>query len=145
MEPNPSPLFIPALWEGVHFKVLDETLLPKKIEYITVNEIPHALQAVKEMKTRAFGQVLTFYYAVALVAQGNKTKSPEALNDRLTQLTEEFSEARPTFDFKGLARFIPEWFRELPPGEDVGLVESPLHPSSLGRSSLQGSRRDPPP
>ena len=120
MEPNPSPLFIPALWEGAHFKVLDETLLPGKIEYITVDEIPHALQAVKEMKTRAFGQVLTFYYAVALVAQGNKTKSPEALNDRLTQLTEEFSEARPTFDFKGLARFIPEWFRELPPGEDVG-------------------------
>ncbi|MCZ6625335.1 MAG: S-methyl-5-thioribose-1-phosphate isomerase [Deltaproteobacteria bacterium] len=120
MKPKQSPLFIPALWEGSHFKILDETLLPWKIDYITVDEVSQALQAVKEMKTRAFGQVLTFLYAAALVAQGTKTTNPEALKERLSQLAEEFTQARPTFNFKGLASFFSEWFRKLPAGEEVG-------------------------
>ena len=128
MKPKQSPLFVPALWEGTHFKLLDETLLPWKMEYITVNEVSQGLQAVKEMKTRAFGQVLTFLYTAALVAQGTKTKSPEPLRERLIRLAEEFSEARPTFDFRGLAIFFPEWFRELPSGKDAGSwIEGKIH------------------
>lgn len=115
-----SPLFIPALWEGDHFKIIDETLLPSKIEYITVTEPSEALGAVKEMKTRAFGQVLTFLYAAALVGQGYKSRDPEPLRERLGRLAGEFAEARPTFDFKGLARFFAEWFQALPPGEEPG-------------------------
>lgn len=115
-----SPLFVPVLWEGGRLKVLDETLLPWKTEYIPVEDVSEALRVVKEMKTRAFGQVLTFLYTAALVAQGYKEKNPEPLRERLVRLAEEFTQARPTFDFPGLARDFPAWFRELPPGEEAG-------------------------
>jgi methylthioribose-1-phosphate isomerase len=128
MDPKHSPLFIPALWEGSQFKVLDETLLPWKVEYITITDVSQALEVVREMKTRAFGQVLTFLYAAALVALGYKGRNPEPLRDRLNQLTDEFCQARPTFDFKGLARFLPDWFRELPPGEDAASwIQGKIH------------------
>ena len=55
-----SPLFEPVLWLGTGFKILDEIQIPKKIEYLPVNEVGRALDAVREMRTRAFGQVLTF-------------------------------------------------------------------------------------
>jgi methylthioribose-1-phosphate isomerase len=34
-----SPLFEPVLWDGDGFKILDETSLPEKIEYISVHEV----------------------------------------------------------------------------------------------------------
>ena len=120
MGPQQSPLFNPALWEGNHFKILDETLLPWKVEYITVNDISEALQAVKEMKTRAFGQVLTFLYTAALVAERSGERHPEALRERLNRLTEAFTRARPTFDFSGIGLFFSEWLRDLPPEEEAG-------------------------
>lgn len=115
-----SPLFAPALWEGGHFKILDETLLPWKVQYLTVKELSEAVRAVREMKTRAFGQVLTFIYAAALVAQDRSEKDPAALKRRLDHLTEQFAQARPTFDYRGLSRFFSEWFRDLPEGEEAG-------------------------
>jgi methylthioribose-1-phosphate isomerase len=114
----PSPLFEPVLWEGDGFKILDETLLPSRTEYIEVRTLPQALAAVKEMKTRAFGQVLTFFYAAALVARGEN--SPDALRARMKRLGEEFAEVRPTFDFKGLAGFFEPWF-ESPTAGDAGV------------------------
>jgi methylthioribose-1-phosphate isomerase len=65
-----SPLFEPVLWEGSGFKILDEVGLPERIEYLTVCDVSEALGAVRSMKSRAFGQVLTFIYSGALVAQG---------------------------------------------------------------------------
>src|SRR5262249_28445743 len=96
MDAKQSPLFEPVLWEGEGFKILDETLLPWRTEYIEVRALPQALAAVKDMKTRAFGQVLTFFYAAALVARGES--SGAALRARMARLGEEFAEARPTFD-----------------------------------------------
>lgn len=138
-----SPLFFPVLWEGSHFKILDETLLPWKIEYITAREIPEALRAVKEMRTRAFGQVLTFIYAAALAAQGYQGKDPQRLRERLNRLAEEFTEARPTFDFKGLAGSFTEWFRELPPGEGPGrwIVAKALEFASAIRKAREARAR----
>src|SRR5689334_17513547 len=112
---KPSPLFEPVLWERDGFKILDETLLPSRIEYIEVRALPEALAAVKEMKTRAFGQVLTFFYSAALVARGEK--SAEALRARMRRLGEEFAEVRPTFDFKGFAAFFEPWFENPPHGD----------------------------
>ena len=57
-----SPLFEPVLWEGRGFKILDETLIPERIEYIRIDQVA-LIDAVREMKTRAFGQVLTFSLA----------------------------------------------------------------------------------
>ncbi len=143
MKPIQSPLFVPALWEKEHFKILDETLLPQQVKYITVNEISEALRAVKEMKTRAFGQVLTFLYAAALVARGYKTRDPEPLRLRLAQLAEEFTQARPTFDFKGLASYFTPWFNGLPKGEEAwSWIEGKIHDlvSTIAESRQQRAK-----
>ena len=34
-----SPLFEPVLWEGRGFKILDETLIPERIEYIRIDQV----------------------------------------------------------------------------------------------------------
>lgn len=115
-----SPLFVPVLWEGHSFKILDELLLPEKIEYISVHDVPQALAAVRAMRTRAFGQVLTFLYSGALLAQNYKAKEPEPLRDQLAQMTQQFCAARPTFDFKGLGCFFSECFRQLPSAIHAG-------------------------
>ena len=113
-----SPLFEPVLWRGTGFKILDEIQLPEKIEYLEVKEVDEALGAVREMKTRAFGQVLTFLYSGALLAQRHPTADAQALRQRLAEMTEQYCSARPTFDFRGLGAFFEQWFDELPPGRD---------------------------
>ena len=96
-----SPLSEPVLWDGDGFKILDETSIPEKIEYIPVHEVEQALIAVREMKTRAFGQVLTFLYSGGLIARDYQGGDPEGLRQKLAQMTQEFCAVRPTFDFKG--------------------------------------------
>jgi methylthioribose-1-phosphate isomerase len=115
-----SPLFEPVLWQGASFKILDEIQVPEKIEYLDVNEVEQALSAVREMKTRAFGQVLTFLYSAALLADRYSGNEPGPLRERLAQLTQQFCDARPTFDFRGLGGFFEEWFEQLPSGVNVG-------------------------
>jgi methylthioribose-1-phosphate isomerase len=115
-----SPLFEPVLWQGASFKILDEIQVPEKIEYLDVSEVEQALNAVREMKTRAFGQVLTFLYSGALLAQRYSGEEPGPLRERLAQLTQQFCDARPTFDFRGLGSFFEEWFEKLPSGANVG-------------------------
>lgn len=139
-----SPLFAPALWEKDHFKLLDETMLPQQVRYLTVTEVSEALRAVKEMKTRAFGQVLTFLYAAALAARGREPKNGAALKERLAQLAEEFTQARPTFDFTGIAKYFDPWFAQLPPGEEAGSwFEGKIHQlvSSIFSARLARARR----
>src|ERR1700756_968715 len=121
-----SPLFEPVIWHGSGFKILNEISIPEKIEYIEVTEIPQALAAVREMKTRAFGQVLTFFYSGALLAQEYPGKEPEPLRQALARLTQQFCEARPTFDFVGLGEFFFRWFQKLPQDVEVGdWIEKP--------------------
>ena len=115
-----SPLFEPVLWEGDGFRVLDEILIPQRLEYITVTEVSQALAAVRDMKTRAYGQVLTFLYTAALVAQQYKGKEVEPLRQRMAQLTQQFCDVRPTFDFRGLGCFVDEWFNEIRRDGKVG-------------------------
>jgi methylthioribose-1-phosphate isomerase len=114
MESDASPLFEPVLWEGSGFKILDESLIPERIEYIPVREIPQALQAVREMRTRAFGQVLTFFYSGALVAQGYEGRESEPLQRSIEEMIQQFCAARPTFDFRGLGCLLSQSFLELP-------------------------------
>ena len=114
MKSSDSPLFEPVLWDGSGFKILDETLLPERIEYIQVTDVSTALSAVKEMKTRAFGQVLTFLYSAALLARQYQGDAPSFLREKMALMTEQFCAVRPTFDFKGLGNFFPQWFAALP-------------------------------
>ena len=105
-----SPLFEPVLWEGRGFKILDETLIPERIDYIRIDHVGQAIDAVREMKTRAFGQVLTFLYSGALLAREyHDGDDPAPLRDHLMQMTQQFCGARPTFDFNGLGDFFSKW------------------------------------
>ncbi|MDP6561109.1 MAG: hypothetical protein QF619_13480, partial [Candidatus Binatia bacterium] len=99
--------------------MLDETLLPWKLQYIPVTEVAGAVRAVKEMKTRAFGQVLTFLYAAALVARENGGGAFEPLREKLTELAERFTEARPTFGFRGILQRLLDRCEEGPPSGEV--------------------------
>jgi len=115
-----SPLFEPVLWQDGGFKILDELQVPQKIDYIEVTEVGQALAAVREMKTRAFGQVLTYLYSAALVAQRYHSVEAAPLRRQLQQLAQQFSDARPTFDFIGLGAFVDVFFDKLPAGADAG-------------------------
>ena len=117
-----SPLFEPVLWHGQGFEILDEIQVPEKIEYIQVTEVAQALDAVRDMKTRAFGQVLTFLYSGALVAQNYSGVDAAPLSRSLSQMTEQFCAARPTFDFRGLGSYFEEWCKKLP--QDAGAGET---------------------
>src|SRR5918996_1677084 len=118
-----SPLFEPVVWQGTGFKILDETLVPEKIEYLEVSDLAQALNAVREMKTRAYGQVLTFLYSAALIAQRYDGKEVGPLRDRLVAMTRQFCEVRPTFDFTGLGCFFEQWFQtrsaDINPGKTI--------------------------
>jgi methylthioribose-1-phosphate isomerase len=120
MNVNPSPLFEPVLWDGDRFKILDETLVPEEIHYIQISEVEQALDAVREMKTRAFGQVLAFLYSGALLAQRDTHSDAAALRARIAEMTQQFCDARPTFDFRGLESFFDEWLSRLPSGVAAG-------------------------
>jgi methylthioribose-1-phosphate isomerase len=115
-----SPLFEPVLWEGRGFRILDETLVPERLEYIYIDQVGQGIEAVRTMRTRAFGQVLTFLYSGALLALGYQDRDPEPLQDRLAQMTRQFCAARPTFDFSGLGSFFPNWIAALPAQARVG-------------------------
>lgn len=120
MSVKQSPLFEPVLWDGDGFKILDELLVPERIDYIEINEVEQALDAVRTMKTRAFGQVLTFLYSAALLAQRYRGVESAPLHAQLARMTEQFCEARPTFDFHGLASFFEDWFVQFPAGANIG-------------------------
>jgi methylthioribose-1-phosphate isomerase len=115
-----SPLFEPVLWENHGFKILDEVLLPERIEFIRVDRVPQAIDAVKEMKTRAFGQVLTFLYSGALLSEQYHGNDPTSLRHQLADMTQQFCAARPTFDFSGLGSFFSNWLTELPATDRPG-------------------------
>jgi len=115
-----SPLFEPVLAHGTGFKILDESLVPETIAFIEVNDVAQALDAVRDMKTRGYGQVLTFLYSGALMAQRYDGKEAGPLRDRIAEMTRQFCAVRPTFDFSGLGYFFEEWFKELPAGVDAG-------------------------
>jgi len=117
---QPSPLFEPVLWNDRGFKILDELLVPERIEYIQIIQVAQALDAVRQMKTRAFGQVLTFLYSGALLAYAYRGDKSAPLREEIAAMTEAFCDARPTFDFRGLGAFFDEWFSKLDSDGPVG-------------------------
>lgn len=109
-----SPLFEPVLWDSPGFRILDEIQIPDAITYLRIDAVEQALDAVRTMKTRAFGQVLTFLYSAALLAEQHTSDTAAELRKRLDEMTEQFCAARPTFDFRGLRVFFDPWLSEPP-------------------------------
>ena len=89
--------------------ILDETKLPEEEVYITAPTYLEAVQAITDMKTRAFGQVLTLFYTFLLTVRHNRGEDPDVILPRLRKVAWALEQARPTFGFKDLNRKVLGW------------------------------------
>jgi len=89
-----SPLFWPAYIKKNVLYVLDETLIPKKLQYIPVKNVKGAVGVIRNMKTRAFGQFLVVLntFLLELNPKGDLIK-------HLQTVAQELNNSRPTFPF----------------------------------------------
>lgn len=88
-----STLCEPVTIEGDTIIVLDESRLPFEESYIYVKSLSDAASVLKNMKTRAYGQVLLYFYTCALCG-------------KIDEVTLAFHKARPTFDFARLENIL---------------------------------------
>lgn len=102
-----SPLFWPIELKGKSIYILDETLLPHKVKYIKATNYKQAIKAIKDMKTRAVGQVILVFYIFLMVIRQNKKKKD--IKPILFKLAETVNSARPTLSFKYLTDMILGW------------------------------------
>ncbi|MFA5272108.1 MAG: S-methyl-5-thioribose-1-phosphate isomerase [Candidatus Omnitrophota bacterium] len=102
-----SPLFWPVTLKGNTIHILDETLLPHKVKYIKARNEKEACRAIKEMKTRAVGQVILVFCIFLLVLKKNKKKKD--IKPILFKLAETINASRPTLSFKYLTDMILGW------------------------------------
>ena len=117
-----SPLFWPIQLKGNIIYILDETKLPQKLVYIKAKNYLEACRAIKEMKTRAVGQVLLVMYTFILSKRQGKN---------LTLVAQAINATRPTLSFKFLTEMV------------LGMERSgaPLEKSILGfLEMLKGKR-----
>jgi methylthioribose-1-phosphate isomerase len=108
-----SPLFWPIQLKDNLIYILDETQLPQKQVYIKARNYIEACKAIKEMKTRAVGQVLLVMYTFILSKR-------QKIN--LTKVAKAINATRPTLAFKVLTDMVLGW--------DKG--KAPLEKSILG-------------
>lgn len=101
-----SPLFWPIQLKGKIILVLDETQLPQKLVYLKCKSVSQIVRVIKEMKTRAFGQVIIVFYTFLMVLEKNKNKKQDGLLDILEQTAKKLESARPTFPFKDFTQPI---------------------------------------
>lgn len=102
-----SPLFWPIELKGKAIYILDETLLPHKVKYIKATNETQAVKAIKDMKTRAVGQVVLVFYIFLMVIRKNKNKKD--IKPVLFKLAEMINQARPTLSFKYLTDMVLGW------------------------------------
>ena len=110
--------------------ILDETKLPEEEVYITAPSYLEAARAIADMKTRAFGQVLTLFYTFLLTARHNRGEQAEVILPRLRKVGWTLEKARPTFAFKDLTHKVLTWAENAEKeGKDVS---SSLEASIIG-------------
>jgi len=95
-----SPLFWPIQLKGSIIYILDETKLPQKLIYIKAKNYKDACCAIKEMKTRAVGQVLLVMYVFLL----SKRQGID-----LVKVAKAVNATRPTLAFKFLTDMVLSW------------------------------------
>jgi len=95
-----SPLFWPIQLKGNLIYILDETQLPQKQVYIKAKNYQESCRAIKEMKTRAVGQVLLVMYTFILSKRQNVN---------LIKVAKAINTTRPTLAFKVLTDMVLGW------------------------------------
>jgi methylthioribose-1-phosphate isomerase len=102
-----------------HFMLLDEQRLPDVEEYIRINDYIDAASAIGNMKTRAFGQLLTVLYAMILTAR----KANDLLSE-LKEAAEVLENSRPTFGLGKYTQMVISWAEEAVGSGDQDAVDS---------------------
>jgi methylthioribose-1-phosphate isomerase len=102
-----SPLFWPIQLKGNTIYILDETKLPHKLVYIKAKNYQQACNAIKEMKTRAVGQVILVFYIFLQVIQ--QTKDKKRLLPVLEKVAKAINATRPTLSFRFLTGMVLNW------------------------------------
>lgn len=117
-----SPLFWPIQLKGNTIYILDETQLPQKLTYIKAKNYLEACRAIKQMKTRAVGQVLLVMYTFILSHRQHKN---------LIKVAAAINATRPTLSFKFLTEMV------------LGMAKSkaPLEKSILGFLEMLKNKR----
>lgn len=107
-----SPLFWPARLKGNTLLVLDETLIPQKLHYIKVKNTKQAVEVIRQMKTRAFGQFLVVMQTFLLEISNNKTASQDVLLGQIRATADHLNSSRPTFPFEEVTSLVVRWARQ---------------------------------
>ncbi|MBP7216176.1 MAG: S-methyl-5-thioribose-1-phosphate isomerase [Candidatus Omnitrophica bacterium] len=123
-----SPLFWPIELKGNTIRILDETLLPQKVTYLKAKDYKQACKAIKDMKTRAVGQVLLVMYTFLLEIKKNSSLP------HLEKVAQALNTSRPTLSFKMLTDMVLGWARH--PGLSDGQVSRSLREAALEKSIL---------
>jgi len=103
-----SPLFWPIKFKNNTIYVLDETALPDKLTYLKIRNYQQACAAIKNMKTRAVGQVLLVMYTFLL---------EEKRGTDLRKVAQALNSTRPTLAFKQLTDMVLGWLKNGAPLE----------------------------
>jgi methylthioribose-1-phosphate isomerase len=113
-----SPLFWPIQFKKGVIYILDETLLPHKLSYIKARNYKEACRAIREMKTRAIGQVLLVMYIFLQLIKQKKQKD-------LAKVAKAINATRPTLSFKFLTDMVLGWAKSRAPLEKciLGFLE----------------------
>jgi methylthioribose-1-phosphate isomerase len=115
-----SPLAWPLRLQQDAVLILDETLLPEKVHYLRIKDYHEAKEALVQMKTRAFGQLLTVVYALLLTARQNSHRSGAELLSILKEAAWELESSRPTFPFHEFTSLVLHWAQAAcEGGEDI--------------------------
>ena len=94
-----SPLFWPIQYKEGIIYILDETLLPSQEKYIQASDYKQACSAIRDMKTRAVGQVILVMYIFLQALEQNK-------NVNLEEIAQMINSTRPTLSFKFLTDMV---------------------------------------
>lgn len=105
-----SPLFWPIELRDKAIYILDETKLPHKLTYIKAKDYKQACQAIKQMKTRAVGQVILVFYIFLQAIRKNKKAD-------LRRIAQAINATRPTLSFRYLTDMVLGWAQSSVPLE----------------------------
>lgn len=109
MENYESPLFWPTYIKNNTLYALDETLIPAKVKYIPVKNTNQAVNLIRTMKTRAFGQFLIVLNTFLIELNRVKGLAPAKIVKRMEDSAKAFHSSRPRFPFADVTSIVLEW------------------------------------
>lgn len=108
-------------WENGRIRLIDQRLLPGKFEYLYLDTLADAAQAIRDMVVRGAPAIgITAAYAVALAARDRHREDPSVWRERIGPDLERLAAARPTaVNLRWAVERMRDLIRSLPAGDPV--------------------------